>query len=372
MNPSLQLNLTEGVTPISHDIYSLHMTVIWVCVAIGIVVFGTLIHSIIYYRKSNGKAPAVFHEKLWLEVTWTVIPTLILIALAIPGTRVLMHMDNYEASDITIKVTAYQWKWRYEYLDQGINFFSNLATSFDERNGKIAKNINYLREVDHPLIVPIHKKIRFLVTSNDVLHSFWVPDLGVKREAVPGFINESWARINRPGTYRGQCTELCGVNHAFMPIVVKAVSEKEFNDWITQQKGGIVIPAPAIATPAPVTVPSAATTITAPTSGTKKTLEEQMKQGEQIFLTTCAVCHKPDGTGMPPTYPALKGDKTTLGPLNTHIDTVMNGHPGTAMQAFKDQFNDEELAGVITYERNAWGNNKGDIVQPEQIAALRK
>lgn len=393
-----QYNLPEGVTQVSHAVYGLHMTVFWVCVAIGFVVFGAMIYSILFHRKSRGHKAAQFHEHLWLEISWSIVPFLILVVLAIPATRVLAHMNDYDLSDITVKVTGYQWKWRYEYLDQDIHFFSNISTPMDERIGKKAKNPAYLREVDHPLVVPVHKKIRFLITSNDVLHSWSVPYLAIKREAVPGFINEAWARISRPGIYYGQCSELCGLNHAYMPIVVIALSEKEFADWINKQKGIVATPStttpiqpptpalpatqskalPITPKPLPTTPSPAPSTVTQPPitpphpGVTAKPLPEVLKEGEQIYLTTCAACHQPTGEGLPPTYPSLKGGAIPKGPLSAHIDRVLNGKPGTAMQAFKEQFNDDELAAVITYERNAWGNNSGEVVKPEEIKAARK
>ncbi len=361
------LNLTPGVTPLSHDIYALHMTVFWICVGIGILVFGAMLYAILYHRKSQGAKAAQFHEHTWVEITWTLIPLLILILMAIPATRVLLHMNDYSQPDITVKVTGYQWKWRYEYLDQGINFFSNMNTPHDQLIGKAPKDENYLRSVDRPLIVPIHKKIRFLMTSNDVIHSWWVPELGIKRDALPGFINEAWARIDKPGTYYGQCTELCGINHAYMIIVVNAVTEEDFEKWVAQQKG-ITLPTP-VAAPA---APAAAATKTPVAQATKKfSLAEQMQHGEQVYLSTCAVCHQATGLGMPPTFPALKGDPVTIGPIDMHTNRVLNGKQGTAMQAFRDQLNDADLAAVITYERNAWGNNTGTVVQPDDIKAAR-
>lgn len=258
---AMDINLTPGVTPVSHDIYQLHMTIFWICVAIGVVVFGVMFYSMIHHRKSKGAKPANFHEHLWVEITWSIIPLIILILMAIPATRVLIRMNDTAKADITIKITGYQWKWRYEYLDSGINFFSNNATPFDQMQNKAPKDSNYLRVVDHPLVIPIHKKIRFLVTGNDVIHSWWVPDFGVKRDAVPGFINEAWTRVNRPGIYHGQCAELCGINHAFMPIVVIAMAEKDFDNWVAQQKGGAV---PAAAVPATPAVTATPATETAP------------------------------------------------------------------------------------------------------------
>jgi cytochrome c oxidase subunit 2 len=348
----MTLNLTPGVSPLSHDIYSLHMTIFWVCVAIGVVVFGMMLYSIIYHRKSKGFKAVQFHEHTWLEITWTIIPFCILILMAIPSTRVLMHMNNTEKEDLTILITGYQWKWRYEYLDQKIQFFSNSTTPLSEINGTTPKNPYYLRMVDHPLILPIHKKIRFLVTSNDVIHSWWVPDLGIKRDALPGFINEAWTRINRPGTYFGQCTELCGINHAYMIIVVIAVPEQDFQTWVATQQGQ--------------------TQAAAVDLNKKWTLDELKQRGEKVYLSTCAACHQPTGMGIPPTFPALNGSAIVNGPVSAHINRVLNGKPGTAMQAFKNQFNDLDLAAVITYERNAWNNQTGTVVQPSDIAAARK
>lgn len=348
-----QLNMPIGVTPISHQIYDLHMLIFWVCVWIGVVVFGVLFYSLIMHRKSRGYVAATFHEHPVLEVLWAIIPLLILVAMAVPATIVLMRMEDYRDSEITIKITAYQWKWKYEYMDQGISFFSNLATPMDEIQNKIAKKEWYLLDVDHPLVVPINKKIRLLVTSNDVIHSWWVPELGIKRDAIPGFIHEAWALIEKPGVYRGQCAELCGVNHGFMPIVVDAKTDVEFANWLHTQKPGETIQ-PSILT------------------GKNWTRQELMRRGQAAYNKTCAVCHKEDGTGMPPTFPAMKGSLVaTKGPIAAHINLVLNGKPGTAMQAFKDQLSENDIAAIITYERNAWGNNTGDIVQPADVAAAK-
>ena len=345
------LNLTRGVSPISHDVYELHMTILWICVAIATVVFGAMFYSIYHHRKSRGAIAQDFHSHPVLEIAWTIIPVLILVAMAIPATKVLINMNNDEKEDVTIKVTGYQWKWHYEYLENGISFFSSLSTPADQLHNLAPKGPNYLREVDHPVVVPIHKKIRFLITSNDVNHAWWVPDLAVKRDGVAGFINEAWTKIDKPGIYRGQCAELCGVNHAFMPIVVVAMSEQGYNDWVNQQKGG--------ASQAELE--------------TNKlwTLNELKERGEKVYSTICAACHQPTGLGNPPTFPALKGSKIATGPIADHVNIVFNGKSGTAMQAFKSQMTDTDLAAVITYERNAWGNNTGTLVQPAQIKALR-
>lgn len=350
----LQYNMPRGVTPLSHQIHGLHMTIFWICVVIGIVVFGVLFYSLIMHRKSRGYVAAQFHEHPVLEITWAIIPFLILVAMAVPATTVLMHMEDYRNSELTIKITGYQWKWKYEYLDQGISFFSNLSTPLDQIQNKAVKNQWYLLEVDHPLVVPVQKKIRLLVTSNDVIHSWWVPELGIKRDAIPGFIHEAWAIIEKPGTYRGQCAELCGVNHGFMPIVIEAKSAEDFQQWVASQKPGQAKQLPAVL------------------SGKNWTKNDLMKRGEQAYNTTCAVCHKPDGTGMPPTFPAIKGSKIATGPIPAHMNIVLNGKPGTAMQAFGTQLSDNDLAAIMTYQRNAFGNNTGDVIQPADVGKARK
>ena len=345
------LNMTQGVSTFSRDVYQLHMTVFWICVVIGVVVFGAMFYSILHHRKSKGAKPAEFHSHPVLEVTWTIIPVLILVVMAIPATKVLLNMNNYDQEDITIKITGYQWKWHYEYIEDGIKYFSNLSTPFLQMQNKEPKSENYLREVDHPLVVPVHKKIRFLITSNDVNHAWWVPDIAVKRDAISGIINEAWTMIDKPGVYRGQCAELCGINHAFMPIVIIAMSEQGYKDWVAQQKGQ-------------------ATSGEADISR-EWTLKELMTRGESVYNSICAACHQPSGLGLPPTFPAIKGSKVAVGPMRDHIEIVENGKTGTAMQAFKNQLSDVDLAAVITYERNAFDNNTGSMVQPIQMKALR-
>lgn len=350
-NASMPLNLTRGVSPVSHDVYELHMTIFYVCVVIGLIVFGAMFYSMYYHRKSRGAKAKDFHSHPTLEIAWTIVPVIILILMAIPATRVLLNMNSDEKEEVTIKVTGYQWKWRYEYMEDGISFFSNLSTPAAQMQNLEPKGPHYLREVDHPLVLPVHKKIRFLVTSNDVNHAWWVPDLAVKRDAVAGFINEGWTKIDKPGVYRGQCAELCGVNHAYMPIVVIAMSEQGYKDWIAKQKGG-----------------ATAAEMEANRMWTK---DELMKRGEKVYGTICAACHQPNGQGLPPTFPAMKGSKIVNGPVEGHINIVFNGKTGTAMQAFKSQLSDADIAGVITYERHAFGNNADPIVQPAQIKALR-
>jgi cytochrome c oxidase subunit 2 len=356
------MNMSPGVTPISRDIYFLHMTIFWICVVIGVIVFGVMFYSLIRHRKSLGVQPATFHENTKLEIFWAIIPFLILIVMAFPATKVLMNMEDNSDADINIKVTGYQWKWRYEYLDEGLNFFSNLSTPLEQIQGKAPKGEWYLLEVDKPVVVPIHKKVRFLVTSNDVVHSWWVPALGVKRDAIPGYIHESWARIDRPGIYRGQCAELCGLNHAFMPIVVDARTEADYQAWVKAQRMAATQP------------PGKSPPPTAPMSK-----EALMTNGEQVYGRVCVVCHQSNGQGMPPAFPALAGSKLANGPVADHIHIVLKGRAGTAMQAFELQLNDKDIASVVTYERNAWGNGQpklgkaaGGLVQPADIAAMRK
>ncbi|MDP3268240.1 MAG: cytochrome c oxidase subunit II [Legionella sp.] len=352
-----QLNMYRGVTPLSKDMYYLHMVCMAVCGVIGIIVFGVMIYSLIHHRKSRGYQPATFHDNPRLEIIWSIIPFLILIGLAIPATRVLIRMSDSNQSDVTIKIVGYQWRWQYQYLDQGISFFSNLSTPYTQIQNQEKKGQWYLLEVDKPLVLPVNKKIRFLVTSNDVIHSWWVPELGVKRDAIPGFMYEAWARIEKPGVYRGQCAELCGINHGFMPIVVQAVNEEEFTQWVSQQ-----------------TKVEDQYSREQVQAGEQKPLPrtELMTLGKQKYEQMCAACHKADGTGLSPLYPALKGSSIAVGkPISRHIEIILNGVAGSAMQPYKDQLSDDEIAAVATYERNAWGNNTDDEIQPADVAKLR-
>ncbi|MFQ5756845.1 MAG: cytochrome c oxidase subunit II [Acidiferrobacterales bacterium] len=339
------------VTPIAQKILDLHHLIFYICVIIFIGVFGAMFYAVFAHRKSRGHSAAKFHENSTVEVVWTIIPFLILVAMAIPSTAVLLEMDDVTRSDMTVKITAYQWKWRYDYMDHDVGFFSVLSTPRAQIDNQDKKNKNYLLEVDNPLVVPVNKKIRFLVTTNDVLHAWWVPQLGIKKDGIPGFINEMWARIEQPGVYRGQCAELCGKDHGFMPIVVKAVSDEDFAGWVKQQQE--------------LKVASAAE---AKKTWTK---EQLLTRGKSVY-NQCAACHGPTGQGVPGVFPPIAGSKIATGPLDAHLNIVMNGKPDTAMQAFGKQLNDIDLAAVITFERNAFGNNTGDVVQPSQIKALRK
>jgi cytochrome c oxidase subunit II len=353
-NAAYQLNMTSGVTPISHAIYDLHMLSFWICVAIAVVVFGVMLYSLVKHRKSTGAKPATFHEHTTVEIIWAVIPFFILVAMAIPATKVLIMMDDTKNADVNIKITGSQWRWRYDYVDEGFGFLSNLSTTEQQIQGEVPKDEHYLLEVDKPLVVPINKKIRFLVTAGDVIHSWWVPALGVKRDAVPGFIHESWAVIEKPGTYRGQCAELCGKGHGFMPIVVEAKTQADYDQWLVDQRGARVAESAA-----------------AERAWTK---QELLEKGEKTFLTYCSVCHQSTGLGMPPTFPALKGSPVASVPAakSRHINTVLHGVQGTAMVAYGSQLSDVDLAAVITYERNAWGNNTGDVIQPKEIRQARE
>jgi cytochrome c oxidase subunit 2 len=352
-----QMNMYRGVTPLSQDIYDLHMIAIGVCAVIGILVFGVMIYSLVHHRKSKGYVAASFHDNTRVEIIWTIIPFLILVALAVPATQVLMRLEDSRQSDVTIKVVGSQWKWQYQYLDQGISYYSYLATPYAQIQNEQPKGEWYLLEVDKPMVVPVKKKVRFLVTSTDVVHSWWVPELGVKRDAIPGFMHESWAWIEKIGTYRGQCAELCGINHGFMPIVVKAVSQEEFDKWVSEQ--------PKVADPY-------APDQSAPTQHKPMTRAALMKLGKTKYDAVCSACHQANGRGIPPLYPALKNSSVAVGyPIDRHTRMILAGIPGSAMQPYKDQLSDKDIAAIVTYERNAWGNNTDDVIQPEDVAKVR-
>jgi len=347
------LNMRQGVTEISREVYDLHMLIFYICCFIGVLVFGVMIISMLMHRKSLGVKPATFHESTKIEIAWTVIPIVILVFMAIPATSTLRDMYDASNSDIDISVRGYQWKWQYTYLSddptQEIQFMSQLATPRDEVNNLAPKGEHYLLEVDNPLVVPINKRIRFLITSEDVIHSFWVPDFAVKKDAIPGFVHESWAVIEEPGIYRGQCAELCGKDHGFMPIVVHAVEQDEYDIWVAEKQ------AEALAV--------------FETVGKTWTQDELMVKGEEVYLQHCAACHQPNGQGIPPAFPTLVGQGLSVGPIDAHIDIVLHGKSGSAMQAFAAQLNPAEIAAVVTYERNAWGNDMNDMVQPKELNA---
>tara|TARA_R110002167_G_scaffold13061_10_gene55282 strand:- start:7429 stop:8595 length:1167 start_codon:yes stop_codon:yes gene_type:complete len=348
-----QLNMTRGVTDISEKVYDLHMLMFLVCVVIAIGVFGAMFWAMWFHRKSKGVKPANFHESIKVEIAWTVIPFIILIVIAVPAAKLLIDMEDANEPDLTIVVTGSQWKWHYKYMDDGVEYYSRLATQSEEIHGKFEKGKNYLLEVDRPLVIPIDKKVRFLITSDDVIHSWWVPDFAVKQDANPGFINDAWAKVNEPGLYRGQCAELCGKDHGFMPIVVIAKEQADYDLWIGEQK--------AIIAEAKVEEQRLLSM--------NMTMDEAMATGEKVYLANCAACHMPNGQGLPGVFPALKGSKIAINDQPVHIDRVVNGVAGTAMQAYAKQLSMTDIAAVITYERNAWANNTGDLVQAKDINA---
>lgn len=345
------LNLRPGVTEISNKVYDLHMLMFWICVAIAVVVFALMFYSMIMHRKSKGAKPANFHENVKVEIAWTVIPFFILVGMAIPAASTLIDMEDTTKPDLTILVTGSQWKWHYEYRGSDVEFFSVLATQQGEINNRLDKRPNYLLEVDRPLVIPTGKKVRFLVTSDDVIHSWWVPDFAVKKDANPGFVNEAWTRVDEPGIYRGQCAELCGKDHGFMPVVVVAKEPAEYDAWFAEQKE----------------IKRIAKEEEQRLLAMNMSMDELMTQGEKVYLATCAACHQQNGEGLPGNFPAIKGSKIALEDQNGHIDVVLYGRPGTSMASFSKQLTMSEIAAVITYQRNAWGNNTGDTVQAKDV-----
>lgn len=347
----MPLNLTKGVTDISHRVYDLHMIIFYICCVIGIIVFGAMFWSMLHHRKSKGVTPANFHESTKVEVIWTVIPFVILIGMAIPATSTLMNMEDTTEADVTIQVTGSQWKWHYKYFDHELEYYSLLATPIEEIKNTREKTENYLLEVDRPLVIPAGKKVRFLITSDDVIHSWWVPAFAVKKDANPGFINEAWTRVNEPGIYRGQCAELCGKDHGFMPVVVIVKEQAEYDVWIANE----------------VALQKQAKEEEQKLLALNMSYEELMAVGEKAYLANCAACHQVEGQGIPGVFPALKGSAIATTDVAAHIDIVVNGKPGSAMQAYGKQLGLRDLAAVITYERNAWGNDTGELVQAAQV-----
>ncbi|WP_407328241.1 cytochrome c oxidase subunit II [Congregibacter brevis] len=347
------VNMDPGVTAVGQSIFDLHMIILWICVIIGIAVFAVMFYSIIYHRKSRGVVPAQFHESTKVEIAWTVVPFLILIGMAVPATSTLLEIYDFEDAEMDILVTGYQWKWKYEYLNEdgeNVTFFSNLQTPQSEIYNSADKNENYLLEVDEPLVIPVNTKVRFLVTANDVIHAWWVPELAVKKDAVPGFINETWTLAEEEGIYRGQCAELCGKDHGFMPIVVKVVSQEEYAQWQSdkQQEAAQV------------------RELMAQTF----TMDELMERGKAVYARACLACHGANGEGG--VGNAIAGSAVATGELGQHLNIGINGVAGSAMQAFGGQINDVEMAAVITYQRNAFGNNMGDMVQPIDVFNYKK
>ncbi len=347
-----QLNMPRGVTTLSHTVYELHMIIFWICVAIAVLVYGVMFYSMAVHRKSLGAEPAQFSHNTHLEVFWTVLASLILVAMAWPATVTLINMYDPTDAEVDILVTGYQWKWKYEYVQEDVSFFSTLATPDDEIYGDAPKGEHYLLTVDKPLVIPVGVKVRFLVTAADVLHSWWVPDFAVKMDAIPGFVNEAWAFVEREGVYRGQCTELCGRQHGFMPIVVHVTSQEQYRSWLAERR------AEAAAERALL--------------HQQMDLAQLMERGERVYQINCSACHLANGAGLPGAFPGLLKGSAATGALEQHLGIVLNGVPGTAMAAFGAQLSAADLAAVITYERNAWGNDTGDLVQPIEVVHYQR
>ena len=329
-------NMPEGATAISREVHGLHMLMFWVCVAIGVGVFGVMFWSMYFHRKSRNYEPAKFTHNTTAEIIWTTIPIIILVLLAIPAGKTLTAMYDTSAAEVNIKVTGHQWKWQYEYLDEDVQFFSYLSTPRAEIYNAAAKGENYLLEVDNPLVVPVGQKVRFLVTANDVLHSWWVPDLAIKRDAVPGYINEAWAIVEQPGVYRGQCAELCGADHGFMPIVVEALSPDDYQTWLAEQRSA------------------------QPVAEILELAAAEEEPGAKVYNAQCAACHQPTGAGLPPAFPALQGSALLLADDTTEVIQQLIYGKG-AMPAFGAVLSDEQIAEVLTYTRSAWGNSAAPI-----------
>ena len=352
-NAEYALNMPKGVTRISNDVYDLHMLILWICVAIGVLVFGVMFYSIYYHRKSVGHQAEQFHDNAKIELLWTVIPTIILVVMAIPATKTMMQMDDVSEPDITIKITGWQWKWEYDYLDSGVHFFSSLDAESNQArqlgSGVEAADVdNYLLNVDNPLVLPVNKKIRFLLTASDVIHSWWVPEFGWKKDNIPGFINDAWVSVEKPGIYRGQCAELCGKDHGYMPIVVIAKEQAEYEQWLEEKK------AQALAA--------------ASSADREWSQAELIAKGAEVYQANCASCHMADGQGVPGTFPALAGSSVVTGPLDGEVSIVLNGRG--MMPSFGAMLNASDLAAGISFTRNGLSNKVGDSVQPLIIKPL--
>lgn len=344
-------NLPRPASKLASEVYHLHNLIMLVVLGIFIVVFGAMFYSLYAHRKSRGHKAAHFHENTTVEVVWTIVPFVILMGMAYPAAKVVIDMKDTSNPDLTIKVTGYQWKWGYDYLQDGISFYSTMSTPRDQIDNLAAKNPHYLREVDNPVVVPLGKRVRLLVTANDVLHSWWVSELGVKQDAIPGFIRDIWFKADQLGTFRGQCMELCGKDHAYMPIVVQVVNEADYKAWVASKK--------------------AASQTAAADNGKTFSLDEMKARGEKVYAANCAACHQANGMGVPGAFLPLNGSKVATGPIDDHIKVVLHGRPGTAMAAFGPQLSDVDIAAVVTYERNAWDNKAGDVAQAAQVATLR-
>src|SRR5437868_8539100 len=351
---ALEWYFQTPASAMAQEIDHLHVYVMWLIIVIFVGVFGFMFYACFAHRKSRGHPAEQFHENTTVEILWTVIPALILIVIAWPVTKTVIAQKDTSSPDLTIKATGYQWKWGYDYLKgegEGISFVSMLATPREQIDAGAPKDENYLLEVDRELVVPIDKKVRVLTTAADVIHAWWVPAFGVKQDAIPGFIRDIWFRAGKLGTFRGQCAELCGKEHGFMPIVVRVVSQEDYTKWVAQQKQAAAAQAEDV--------------------NKKWDPKELVAHGEKVYSSTCVACHQANGKGTPPAFPPLAGSKVVNGPKEGHMDIVLNGKPGTAMQAFGKQLSDTDIAAVISYERNSFGNKAG-IVQPAEVRARHK
>ncbi len=354
-----KLNLQIPNSALGHTIYDLHTIITWVCVVIFIVVFGFMFYAIFKHRKSVGHPASNFHEHFWVEVAWTIVPCIILLVMMVPATKALIQLRDTSEPDMTIKATGYQWKWGYDYIKgegEGISFYSSLSTPRAQIEGTEKKGEHYLLETDTHVVVPVGKKIRMLVTAADVIHAWWVPALAVKQDAVPGFIRDTWFKATEPGIFRGQCAELCGKDHGFMPIVVEVKTAADYSKWVESQKANMKKAAVADDPEKPWT------------------LDDLKARGEKVYAANCVACHQPTGMGNPPTFPALSGSKIVNGPNDAQLavllgGVVKDGKP-TAMASFK-HLSDADIAGVIAYTRNAWANKTGDTVTPAEVKAAR-
>jgi cytochrome c oxidase subunit II len=349
-----QLDLHEPVTQIARDQQTMHYATMAICLVIFVIVFGVMFYSILKHRKSVGHKAANFHESVAVEIAWTVVPFIIVIGMGAMATRTVVAMKDTSNADLTIKATGYQWKWGYDYLKgegEGIGFLQTLDVSHRvmSDSGKPAGD-DYLLKVDQPLVVPVDRKVRIVTTANDVIHAWMVPSLGVKQDAIPGFVRDTWFRATKTGDFYGQCAELCGKEHAYMPIHVKVVSQADYAKWVDGKKKEMAAAADD------------------PNKEWK--LEELIARGEKVYAANCAACHRADGKGAGP-IKALDGSELVTGDPARQIQILLNGAANGAMPAWK-QLSDTELAAVITYTKNSWGNKTGKLVQPTELAAARK
>jgi len=346
-----EINLQPPVTKIAEELYHLHTFMLILCTVIFVAVFGVMFYSMFAHRKSKGHKAAHFHESTTVEIIWTIVPFIIVVLMALPATKTVVAMKDTSNADLTVKVTGYQWKWGYDYVKgpgEGISFLSTLTTPRAETDGRQPISDTYLQEVDNPLVVPVNKKVRIITTANDVVHSWYVPAFGVKQDAIPGFVRDTWFKAEKTGTYRGFCTELCGKEHAFMPVVVQVLSDDDYAKWVDDQKKKMAAGADD--------------------PNKTYTLAELTERGAKVYAANCAVCHQPTGKGAGQ-FPALDGSKIANGPIAQHVSIVLKGK--NAMPSWAPTLNDVEIASVITFERNSWGNHTGDVLQPRQVADAR-